>query len=433
MELQKKYPWTQQLKIPAEKLEEWKNTNPSPSLTIWSLKNQLIDKRQYIQWAVDHYQIPLVKDLFFQEYVMVKEHWDEVKEKYNWTEEIFPIAIWNKTLFLGCVEPPSKEIQISDFDVRLVLVNQPSLENRWHFIQKFLNPPSHKQRIFKDETQNTNYKLKQSAEPRLKVTHKEEPQAKANPAVKASFEPDLPVEKPRTPLKLMPSLQKPEDLQKPTPQKTDLEKPPIRPSIFKDESPSLQKPEGLKKPEQVAQILKQSLKPKPINSVDSKDQPPASDSDNLTTSTSFSILCTQKGYDDLWKYAQSYYSASLILELQDDGKVFISSWNGRVDVSNDQLSVDLNAGPSLFKVVQKGMTYNGYVIDNAFHKKFFNQLGWSEYPKHLTAIPIKDSHKLIKQVFMGLSTKTFSLGELKNIESRILKFFDSKSPQLKVA
>ena len=66
MELEKIYPWTTQLKIPTEKLEEWKSQKTSSSLTAWSLKNSLIDKRQYSQWAVDHYQIPLVKDLFFQ-------------------------------------------------------------------------------------------------------------------------------------------------------------------------------------------------------------------------------------------------------------------------------------------------------------------------------------------------------------------------------
>ena len=71
---------------------------------------------------------------------MAKKHWDELKEKYNWTEEIFPIAVWNQTLFLGCIEPPSNKIQIPGFDVRLVLVNYSSLENRWHFIQKFLKP-----------------------------------------------------------------------------------------------------------------------------------------------------------------------------------------------------------------------------------------------------------------------------------------------------
>ena len=151
------------------------------------------------------------------------------------------------------------------------------------------------------------------------------------------------------------------------------------------------------------------------------------------TSTSFSILCTQQEYADLWKYTHSYYSASLILEIQKGGKATISSWNGRVDVSNEQLSLDLNEGPSLFKVVQKGMTYNGYVIDNPFHKKFFKQIGWSEYPKHLSAIPIKDSHKALKQIFIGLSTKSFSQGELKTIESQILKFFDTKTPQLKAA
>ena len=430
MELEKNYPWMKKIKLPQYRLEEWENQDDNGSLTLWSLKKGFIDKREYVQWAVDYYQIPLVKDIFFEKNVMTKERWDEVKEMYNWTEEIFPIAIWDKVLFLGCVEPPLKEVKVSGFETRLVLVSYQSLRNRWNFIQKFLNQK--KQTVFKEKTLNTGYKLNSSDSLPQKKTNLKLVKSEAPSAVKSSFQPDLPIEKQKAPLKVLPNLETKESLKAyPEPLENERVQNPNLDSLSppQEDHPLLMKKINPEKKE-LSKIPKKISEKKPEKKPEKQKY-----SENLTSSsTFFSILHSKNEYDDLWKHTQNYYTASLILEVQENGDVSFVSWTGRVNLADSPVLFNLNEGPSLFKIVQKGLPYNGYVVDNAFHKKFFSHIGWPEYPKHLTALPIKDSAHALKQIFIGLSaTKALSQSEIKQVESQISKFFREKGSELMAA
>ena len=79
--------------------------------------------------------MPFLKGLFFEQNLMTKTQWNEIKDLFDWTEEILPVAFWNNTIFIGCVEPPKTEIKILDFETRYVLTAYQSLRIMWKFVQ----------------------------------------------------------------------------------------------------------------------------------------------------------------------------------------------------------------------------------------------------------------------------------------------------------
>ena len=58
------------------------------------------------------------------------------------------------------------------------------------------------------------------------------------------------------------------------------------------------------------------------------------------------------------------------------------------------------------------------------NKKFFSQIGFEEYPKHVTAIPIKDNQNNLVNVFMGFSINPISRAQTQQIEESVLSFFE---------
>ena len=186
----KNYPWHKKFQIPQGKLKEWQETSEK-SLTFYALKNRLIDSREYFNWASEYYQVPILKDMYFEQNLMKKECWNEIKGVYDWTEEIFPVAFWNNTIFIGCVEINHQVPQkILGYDSRIVLVSQKNLQLVWSFsntlsdiIEKTfasyqISADSKAQKLDLNSVTQTNYniqKLKLKSEKRAKeLLHKSE-------------------------------------------------------------------------------------------------------------------------------------------------------------------------------------------------------------------------------------------------------------------
>ena len=69
-------------------------------------------------------------------------------------------------------------------------------------------------------------------------------------------------------------------------------------------------------------------------------------------------------------------------------------------------------------------------METEANKQFFNKLGWDNFPKHISAIPIKSEKKVLDKVFVGLSTKTLSKQSIQKIEKVISDFFTSNQKEL---
>ena len=150
--------------------------------------------------------------------------------------------------------------------------------------------------------------------------------------------------------------------------------------------------------------------------------------DSVTKSSSHYSL--SYNYGDLWKYTKSFYCTSIVLVVEENKAIPIT-WTGKIKKYKD-ISIDLD-DYSLFKIVKKGHSYNGFIVDTPANKKFFSQVGWEEYPKHVTAIPIKDVKGNLVNIFVGFSLNPVSYGKIQQIEENILKFFQTNYNVPKVA
>ena len=136
MDLTEKYPWMKSLKVSEEDFKKWKSSNTAESFVFWSLNNRVITQKRYFDWAVEHYQIPFLEDMYFEQYLMTKKQWDKIKDLSEWTPEIMPVAVWEDLIFIGCVQLPLEEEKDFPFKRRFVLTSSMALQTTWKFVQK---------------------------------------------------------------------------------------------------------------------------------------------------------------------------------------------------------------------------------------------------------------------------------------------------------
>ncbi|MCZ0931554.1 MAG: hypothetical protein OXJ52_00140, partial [Oligoflexia bacterium] len=399
------------------------------------------DQKSYFNWAVDHYQIPFLKGLFLEQNLMTKTQWNEIKDLFDWTEEILPVAFWNKTVFIGCVELPKREIEVLGFNTRFVLTSCQSLRVMWKFVQS-LSHFIEKEVTRSIEINKLNLEQANVSPdiPSQKPLNK--PASADLVSTQQAVSPDMPSQKPLDkPVSAEPVLSQ-QAVSPDMPSQKPLDKP-----VSAEPLMNLEKhadfPEG--EEERVTEdnntfpgrapaednVLvmknfnkenKQATSKKPADNISLEENTKFTFFD--TVDKTLTHFYNSYNYEELWKYTKSFYCTSLVLRVKGE-KVYPISWTGQVKLKKtEDIFVDLN-DYSLFKIVKKGYSYNGFVVDNPVNKKFFSQIGWQEYPKHVTAIPIKDSENNLVSVFVGLSVEPISRGKVQQIEENVLKFFQN--------
>jgi hypothetical protein len=96
----------------------------------WVLMNGHIAEREYMQWAMESYELPIVKDAFFQ-IPPDQPFWEAVRHEFPWNPTFLPLAEWQGVLLIGCLEPPRFHFPLRTAH-RFVLVSPRSLEQRYY-------------------------------------------------------------------------------------------------------------------------------------------------------------------------------------------------------------------------------------------------------------------------------------------------------------
>ncbi len=99
------YPWASPLGIRSEHIKSWrKECPPEMPFILWILQNKKINEDQYLLWAKNYYQLPILKKNFFEK----NKPPIQLFKKYSsiWPIHILPIIIRKDILFIACLEPP---------------------------------------------------------------------------------------------------------------------------------------------------------------------------------------------------------------------------------------------------------------------------------------------------------------------------------------
>ncbi len=212
----------------------------------------------------------------------------------------------------------------------------------------------------------------------------------------------------------------PKPIQKEAPPKVTLSSEKINPEITKT---NLEITKITPKPIQKEAPPKVTLSSEKTNPEITKTNPEIT---NLTK-TNFTIKY-KENHDDFFNQVKSQFIGSLILKSRNNDLLF-QNWSGRIEIKPEmetKTAANLNDF-SIFKIVGKGHSYHGFVVDTEVNQKFFNSIGWSQYPKHVTAIPIQDEMNKLKFVFIGISMTNLDKQSVKKIEQQVLDHFNKSN------
>lgn len=122
-------PWVKALDVSPHEFDEWTTqVEPQASVTFWALDKGKIKAQDYLLWAREHYQLPVLKDSYFKDYCN-QTLWQQIQTVANWSPEMLPIEQWDGVVYVACVEPPD-EVTWS-FPVRYVLASARSLKSHY--------------------------------------------------------------------------------------------------------------------------------------------------------------------------------------------------------------------------------------------------------------------------------------------------------------
>jgi hypothetical protein len=127
--------WVEALKINPENLSQWSAQAPTGiPLLVWCLENGYVSTEQYMNWASQAYQLPVLRSEYFQksfDIQLLNENRD------NWEPWCFPVDVWDDTTIVACVEPPPTK---PEGKVAFVLADPVALMNAWNRTQGEASP-----------------------------------------------------------------------------------------------------------------------------------------------------------------------------------------------------------------------------------------------------------------------------------------------------
>lgn len=389
-------PWSKYLKISEKDFQRWKSEGSKDSFIFWSLQEKLINTKDYFDWATEHYQVPLLQDLFFEHYLMTKKEWQDVRELHVWTKEQIPVAVWNNIVFIGCLEPSLLKKDF-DFEYRFVLVSSTVLQTMWSFTKGL------SQAIVREEEKTLSRLTKEMQQPVIQPKPSLVKKEAQNQSVKTSN----PV--------IQSSLPEPEEERV---QEIDNK---TFPGRTYEENDNL-----------IMGDFKKKTYDKKIESDKKLEKNRPEETVTTTENSTLYVIKQDDRYEKLWDKTNALFCAAMILKIKRN-EAYAAFWSGRMNIrETDQSLVNLD-DYSLFKVVQRGYPYHGFVVDTPANKAFFNKLGWTNFPKYVSAVPIRNESKKLCYIFVGLSIKTISKISIQNIEKIIKDFFNSHKKELKIA
>lgn len=99
--------WFEHFKEQLQGLTESFEQSGSPlSLLGYALKEQRLRSDDYLPWAMTHYKLPKLQSRFFTETPLSQEMFAKWATHYPWSVECLPVAEWDGSLIVACLQPP---------------------------------------------------------------------------------------------------------------------------------------------------------------------------------------------------------------------------------------------------------------------------------------------------------------------------------------
>ncbi|MCB0391233.1 MAG: hypothetical protein KDD58_08080 [Bdellovibrionales bacterium] len=415
--------WCNFFNIPEKDVKSWlEQAKSAENFTFWSLKNNKIDNNKYLQWAKNHYHLPVLKSHYFEQAVDTS-WWSIVKSISNWSEKLIPIAEWDNTIFIACLEPRT-DIHWS-FPVQFVLASSHDLEKRWKELNKTVQVES-----------NTQTQTDLKATEQVIITPPPPAPAPASPPPPA---PTVNVVKAEEPEKV--SIDAPEgmeglNLNVPSnapaaegfdvPEGMNIEAPAGMEGLNLSLANNSQPAEGFAAPEGMnleapagmeglnLEVPNNSQTPEGLVApVAVKDPSAPLNSHQLESVVGFNPE-VQKVFSEL---SETYNAVMVLMFESDKLRHWANDGNWRPKGKGALLPIDIS-DPCIFKIVKvSGQPFHGPISSNQINDTFFQNWGFSSNPEHVSITPVKyDSFIAGMVLAVGTKEKSSSMTSLNLLE-----------------
>lgn len=108
-----------------------------PAFLTYCLQNEIIASREYLEWAKEAHQLPVLMDEFFVAHPAPVDLFKAHQHTFTWNNGCLPVAEWDGILMVACLEIP--EDFPSDRPAAFLLASPALLEQTWQFIATSLS------------------------------------------------------------------------------------------------------------------------------------------------------------------------------------------------------------------------------------------------------------------------------------------------------
>ncbi|WP_413287462.1 hypothetical protein [Bdellovibrio sp. HCB337] len=127
--------WQEKFKASIKNAENLHSKDSSNiSLLLFCLRSKMVPVKEYLDWAKESYQLPVLSEKYFQIHQPKKEFFKVWQKIYNWSVECMPIAEWDGALIIACLEVPANYQNTNP--TIFVLTSPEVLEKTWAIYQK---------------------------------------------------------------------------------------------------------------------------------------------------------------------------------------------------------------------------------------------------------------------------------------------------------
>lgn len=111
--------------------EAYEASGSSLPLLGYALAEKRLSSEEYLKWALAHYKLPRLQSRFFTETPLSQEMFAKWATHYRWSLECLPVAEWDGSLIVACLQPPQ---DFPSFPTPvLVLTSSEDLKQAWDY------------------------------------------------------------------------------------------------------------------------------------------------------------------------------------------------------------------------------------------------------------------------------------------------------------
>jgi len=404
-----KNPWEKPLHIEAKDIAAWEAEAPANvPLLVWALTERKIDFQKYAQWAMNHYELPLLKSEFF-----TKNPTSNLIDQMESSPWMVPLGSWEGLTYVGCVVPPPdgepglvyvladpldlKRLYDSHFEVIEDVADHEAEEA----IEEILEPPS----------------LPENDSP----VEMDAPQGLVL-NLSSETAPDSPA-----PIDLLSE----EDLKEPHSQEDE-------------EVTVFEAPEGLSFDEipsapssEAEEVLSETSLPEVPEGMNLEAEEHVTSEEDLVEEepaepTVAAEIPEDQCFSDseseipieFWEQVKESFSHAALFH--NEGDAFNLFWKDGAETSATSLPAQK---PSLLRIAQRTQKpYFGFVVKNEVHDEIFKTWGMSDYPASVTAMSLElSSGSAILLLFGFLEENSEELSRAQELCEKLESHFKSSS------